>query len=170
MAKCFDCDDCFYCGRFLSPRHEHDHFPVPRRAGGEATVAVCIDCHDLKDRFPLEAWPASLLASTLKGSGPHRALELLVAIGYSMPEKYRARFATDELRVTVRPLTAWSTDEMAEAVLSATTTEARLCLAKALSLSHDWRDEEPVPARREPTGDTDPPQRPRLDSNQRPAD
>ena len=161
MSKCFDCANCFYCGRFLSPRHEHDHFPIPRRAGGEATVAVCIDCHDLKDRFPLDAWPASLLAPTLHGSGPQPALELLVAIGYSMPEQYRARFATDGLPVTLRPLTTWSTDEIAEAVLSATTTEARLCLAKALSLSHDWRGRESVRARRDPSAHSDVPQRPR---------
>jgi hypothetical protein len=86
------------------------HFPISRRAGGEATLAVGIDCHDLKDRFPLNAWP------------------------------------------------------------SATTTEARLCLAKALSLSHDWRGRESVRARRDPSARTDVPQRPRLDSNQRPAD
>jgi hypothetical protein len=52
MPGCLDCETCFYCGRLVSPRHEHDHFPIPRRAGGIATVPACINCHDLKDRFP----------------------------------------------------------------------------------------------------------------------
>ena len=62
--------DVLYCNRFLSPRHEHDHFPLPRRAGGIATVPACIDCHDLKDRYPNFAWPVYLLGSIFKGSEP----------------------------------------------------------------------------------------------------
>lgn len=34
----------------LSPRHEHDHMPIPNRHGGETVFAACINCHDLKDR------------------------------------------------------------------------------------------------------------------------
>ena len=49
--KC-PCDSCFYCDMALT-RHEHDHYPVPKRAGGTNIVAVCLICHDLKDRFLL---------------------------------------------------------------------------------------------------------------------
>ena len=139
MPKCLDCANCFYCDRFLSPRHEPDHFPIPRRAGGIATVPVCIDCHDLKDRFPLFSWPATLIAPTLNGCDSPQALELLVAIGDSMPERYRARIPLDESSVPIRPLKNWSTDDFIDAVLAASTTEARLSLAQALSCSWDWR-------------------------------
>ena len=51
---------CFYCENALSSRHEHDHFPVPKGCGGTATVAACINCHDLKDRVTLANWPVAL--------------------------------------------------------------------------------------------------------------
>lgn len=42
---------CFYRDRALSQhRHEHDHFPIPWRHGGEATVPARRECHSLKDR------------------------------------------------------------------------------------------------------------------------
>ena len=56
-----------------------------------------------------------------------------------MPDDYRAQLAADALPAVVRPLNNWSAHELVAAVLSATTTEARLWLAKALSLSHDWQ-------------------------------
>jgi len=47
----------------LSQRHEHDHFPIPERHGGDAICCVCINCHDLVDRGQdvgpsawIEAW------------------------------------------------------------------------------------------------------------------
>jgi hypothetical protein len=49
------CERCFYCDRTLDI-HQHDHYPVPRRAGGTRTVAACPICHDLKDRIPLGCW------------------------------------------------------------------------------------------------------------------
>lgn len=133
--------DVLYCNRFLSPRHEHDHFPLPRRAGGIATVPACIDCHDLKDRYPNFAWPVYLLGSIFKGSEPLHAMQLLVALAGSMPERYRVRIPTDPLPVRLRPLMEWSREELVEGVLAASTTEARLYLASALSLSWDWRNE-----------------------------
>lgn len=51
---------CFYCGNLLSPRHEHDHFPVPARAGGNRVVPACYNCHDLKDRVLFVKWPVEL--------------------------------------------------------------------------------------------------------------
>ena len=54
------CDErCIYCDGVLATRHEHDHFPVPKRSGGEATVCACINCHDIKDRQLLRDWPVS---------------------------------------------------------------------------------------------------------------
>jgi hypothetical protein len=48
--------ECLYCDAMLSTRHEHDHYPLPVRHGGKETVCVCVNCHDLKDRVPLERW------------------------------------------------------------------------------------------------------------------
>lgn len=52
--KCV-CERCFYCDKLLD-RHEHDHYPVPKRAGGSRVVGACLLCHDLKDRFLLADW------------------------------------------------------------------------------------------------------------------
>lgn len=52
--KC-SCRLCFYCETELG-RHEHDHFPVPRSAGGTRVVPTCLDCHDYKDRIPVHKW------------------------------------------------------------------------------------------------------------------
>jgi len=57
--------DCFYCGNQLSPRHEHDHFPIPVRHDGEQVVCVCINCHDLKDRIPLDRWSPKAIVEIL---------------------------------------------------------------------------------------------------------
>lgn len=49
-------ETCVYCGSGLSSRHEHDHFPIPKRHGGEEVYPVCLNCHDLKDRIRLDDW------------------------------------------------------------------------------------------------------------------
>ncbi len=36
---------CFYCEVPVT-RHEHDHAPVPRRAGGDSVVVTCVGCHN----------------------------------------------------------------------------------------------------------------------------
>ena len=69
MSKCLDCESCFYCNRFVTPRHEHDHFPIPRRAGGVSTVPVCIDCHDLKGGSPLAGRRRSQFSQALPSGG-----------------------------------------------------------------------------------------------------
>lgn len=48
---------CLYCETALAARHEHDHVPTPRRAGGTETYCVCLGCHELKDRTPFYKWP-----------------------------------------------------------------------------------------------------------------
>ena len=48
---------CFYCGAvLLNGGKQEDHFPVPDRHGGMATVPCCIPCHDLKDRIDVGDW------------------------------------------------------------------------------------------------------------------
>jgi len=53
---------CAFCGRSCGAWGEWDHFPVPRRRGGQDVQALCINCHDLKDRYNLLNWPESTLA------------------------------------------------------------------------------------------------------------
>lgn len=54
-----DCDKCHYCDLpFGRTRHEHDHAPVPRSAGGEDVVPICATCHDIKDRGGVRGFPA----------------------------------------------------------------------------------------------------------------
>lgn len=45
----------------LPTRHEHDHFPVPKAAGGKEVVPVCLNCHDLKDRTLFADWDLELV-------------------------------------------------------------------------------------------------------------
>lgn len=61
------CETCYYCDQWVSGRHEHDHFPVPKVCGGIEMVAACLSCHDLKDRLPLDRWPLGLVATGMDG-------------------------------------------------------------------------------------------------------
>lgn len=63
-ARCF-CATCFYCDTGLPRRHEHDHFPVPKALAGTRTVPACMNCHELKDRTPLDEWPLTFHADGL---------------------------------------------------------------------------------------------------------
>ena len=53
---------CAFCGRSCGSRGEWDHFPVPKRRGGKDVQALCVSCHDLKDRVILLNWPRAALA------------------------------------------------------------------------------------------------------------
>ena len=44
---------CHVCERYT--RCDMDH-PIPQRIGGTATIPLCLTCHDMKDRLPLEKW------------------------------------------------------------------------------------------------------------------
>jgi len=61
---------CTFCERELPARHEHDHFPVPFRAGGVEKYPICIECHDLKDRISVRNWPFGLGTDAFKELGP----------------------------------------------------------------------------------------------------
>lgn len=55
---------CHYC-RMPAAVLEWDHFPMPRRHGGSATVPACVNCHALKDRIALDAWPPGMAEAAL---------------------------------------------------------------------------------------------------------
>lgn len=58
---------CFYCDAPLSPRHEHDHYPVPYARGGNHIVVTCYNCHDLKDRMAMSEWPVEEIVTAVMG-------------------------------------------------------------------------------------------------------
>ncbi len=60
-------DTCTYCDMLLPPRHEHDHFPEAKRHGGKKKVCACLNCHELKDRTPLQNWDAGSLMQAMVG-------------------------------------------------------------------------------------------------------
>ena len=61
---------CFYCGvTLLAGGKQEDHFPVPDRHGGVATVPCCIPCHDLKDRIDVGDWNPEWFDSMLEDFG-----------------------------------------------------------------------------------------------------
>jgi hypothetical protein len=61
---------CVYCDAMLATRHEHDHMPVPKRARGEVSVPVCLNCHDLKDRSDVRDWDADRFQAELASAPP----------------------------------------------------------------------------------------------------
>lgn len=61
--------NCYYCNACIRNPVEMDHFPKPKRHGGEETIPTCISCHDMKDRFCLEDWPGKWL-DTVKQDMP----------------------------------------------------------------------------------------------------
>lgn len=67
---CHRDDVCFYCDQRIQAVHEHDHFPVAKRHGGTDTVATCVECHNLKDRHPLNKWPVELVLEAFRECGP----------------------------------------------------------------------------------------------------
>lgn len=84
-----DFDRCYYCEMYLSTRHEHDHFPLQWTYGGEGTVPVCVNCHDLKDRLPLERWPPigalATFEEVIETLVPPKTIELVSA---AVPKEY----------------------------------------------------------------------------------
>ena len=58
-------EPCFYCEALVRTTGRGDHFPVPKRNGGVLTVPICDTCHDMKDRFNLDDWPAPWITVVL---------------------------------------------------------------------------------------------------------
>ena len=65
-----ECSTCFYCGMPLAKKHEHDHFPFPKRFGGKQIVCACLNCHSLKDRMNLDSWPVESAYKAFTGLTP----------------------------------------------------------------------------------------------------
>ena len=61
-----EAEECFYCGALVSGRGQGDHFPMPKNCGGTATVPCCVSCHDMKDRYSADAWPAAWTAKVME--------------------------------------------------------------------------------------------------------
>lgn len=77
-----DCAMCFYCGRDLSPKHEHDHLPIPKIRGGKTLVAACVDCHNLKDRHTIDrGWTATQALNSFPPESARRARLLFMTLG-----------------------------------------------------------------------------------------
>lgn len=85
-----NCTNCFYCDKQLGP-HQHDHFPIPERAGGTERVPACIVCHDLKDRYPLMYWDLQAYGLALS--------ELMNSLSNSTKSKYMCEKPSDSARI-----------------------------------------------------------------------
>lgn len=57
---------CYICEREVM-KAERDHFPRPKSLGGTDTQDICRDCHDMKDRHPLEKWDPNAAFEALRG-------------------------------------------------------------------------------------------------------
>lgn len=99
-TKCEGCSACAYCGGLLSKRHEHDHFPVPFACGGEETIPVCLNCHDLKDRVPFSKWSPEAVKEVFTDMDPMTTILLAKAVSYA----YRERRTCRELTARVAEL------------------------------------------------------------------
>ena len=139
---CSRCEEetCFYCGTLLSRRHEHDHFPVPKRAGGTETVAACVNCHDLKDRTPLAAWPVAATLDAVRG-----------LISVFPPVPLRILDQPEQLLTWLFETTAARPDVHLTPTWARISTPTRLVIAKLLfghldSLAARGRSAAPAPA------------------------
>jgi len=84
---------CFYCGALVG-RHDGqgDHFPIPKNQGGRVTVPCCSTCHDMKDRFPLEKWPAAWISKVIEDfPNLNRETRIFLAKAIRYFEEKRAR-------------------------------------------------------------------------------
>lgn len=83
---------CFYCGALVSGSGIGDHFPLPKRHGGEATVPCCVSCHDMKDRFPLDPWPVEWISKICSDfPALSRETRIFLAKSMSLYSDYVAR-------------------------------------------------------------------------------
>jgi hypothetical protein len=75
---------CFYCnarvkGRKGNPRLG-DHFPIPYAGGGTTTVPCCRSCHEMKDMYRLEDWPAEWISKIIEDfPNLNRETKILIA-------------------------------------------------------------------------------------------
>ena len=58
---------CVYCDCAYSTSRSApgDHFPIPKRHGGTATVDCCVQCHSLKDRMKLDDWNGAMISKVV---------------------------------------------------------------------------------------------------------
>lgn len=102
-----DCVSCAYCGDDLTDgrSHEHDHFPLPHRFGGDHVIAACDDCHRMKDRVDFRQWRSddqwAVLTETMNVTS-HPATRVFIA--KALAEAMDARHHADELQKRIDDL------------------------------------------------------------------
>lgn len=93
-VDCSGCTQCVFCAVPLSPRHEHDHMPVPAAAGGRDWEPACMNCHDLKDRMPSSDWPIDAFWSAWADAPP-------------LSKILMAKLVADQLRLLAENKALW---------------------------------------------------------------
>lgn len=90
-------EQCFYCDALVSfSSSRGDHFPIPAAAGGTDTVPCCLTCHDMKDRFPLDRWPAEMIGAVMADfSKLSRETRIFLAKSIGLYTTYRYRRLPD---------------------------------------------------------------------------
>lgn len=55
---------CVVCGKiiYLSSELENHHYPISKINGGKETIPMCVQCHSLVERIPIDMWPVDLIA------------------------------------------------------------------------------------------------------------
>jgi len=66
MKQRHEMKTCYICRR-AAFTFERDHFPRPQSLGGVEMYDICRDCHDIKDRHPLDSWKPDFAFNALIG-------------------------------------------------------------------------------------------------------
>lgn len=125
-SNCRCAEPCYWCGEQVDDHHDHDHFPLPHRHGGNHTVPSCQRCHSLKDRYPITRWAPAAQASIEAGM----PLEAQYAIGM-----LAGVVQGDEIEIGDVAATA---ELVARLVRTCTTPEARIALAISFNYALDF--------------------------------
>jgi hypothetical protein len=136
---------CFYCDAVVPKgwgEREMDPFPVPKSAGGTATVVSCYACHHMKDRILFEKWPLEwygvVLGDLQKFEGD--TLPFLARAAQAM---FRSMGKDDAMLVSQAEqcgihLGGWPLDWQSRAIVEfpKMRRETRIFLAKVMRLSY----------------------------------
>lgn len=125
-ANCRCGEPCYWCGVPVGDHHDHDHFPLPARHGGQHTVPSCKRCHSLKDRYPLNRWSPAAQEAILAGLSmtAHYAVGMFAGVVLG-----------DEIEIDDVPTTAALVVGL---VGDCTTPEARIAVAIAFNTALDF--------------------------------
>lgn len=137
---------CFYCGALLAKQHEHDHFPVPRRHGGDRVVCACVNCHSLKDREPLDRWNPDAaedvllnLAARVEGATERIILAKFIAVLYDTERPLRNKRTSAALQLLKAEGVRLGGSVLGQRCFEATSEEGRRARARAIQLKDEKR-------------------------------